>query len=79
MNVPADALLDLAMVSGAPTSYRAEGVVRWASEKVRELKRQTDPELRAAAARVLRYLTDAADTDHKGAVEQLTKALKGTT
>lgn len=35
MNVSADALIELATVSGCPTTHRAEGVVRWAAEKLK--------------------------------------------
>jgi hypothetical protein len=34
MNVPADAMIELARASGAPVDYRAEGVVRWAASRL---------------------------------------------
>lgn len=82
MNVPADALLELAFMSGAPTTLRAEGVVRWATEMVRSLERRPGyvehERLRVAAEETLQYLTDPKNTDHKAAVERLRAALKGT-
>lgn len=81
MNVPADVLYELAIVSGAPTSYRPEGVCRWATDKLRDRPKPYEQvqELREAAEYALRYLTDPAVDDHNGAVERLRKALKETT
>ena len=35
MNVSADVLWELAQASGAPTDFRAEGVVRYATERLK--------------------------------------------
>jgi hypothetical protein len=81
VNVPADALYELATVSGAPTTYRAEGVVRWAADKLRDKPKPYEhvQQLREAAEYALRYLTDPKVDDHNGAVERLRQALGGTT
>lgn len=78
MNVPADVLFDLATAAGAPKTLRAEGVVRHAADRLRELKKRPDPEqLRLAAERALRALTDPNDHQYHEAVAMLAAALKG--
>jgi hypothetical protein len=79
VNVPADAVLELAISAGAPQSLRAEGVCRWAAKRLREKPKPYERELqlRDAAEYALRYLTDPAVDDHNGAVAKLQAALKG--
>lgn len=77
MNVPPDALHELAVLSGCPLSHTGEGVVRFAAEKLRDLRQHPEQQrLFAAAKRALRALTDPNDNDYHEAVEMLRTALK---
>lgn len=42
MTITGEAMIKLAHASGAPQDARAEGVVRWATDKIREIKSQLD-------------------------------------
>lgn len=44
MNVSADLLMALARAAGAPIDSKADGVVRWATEKLRELTAPAEKE-----------------------------------
>lgn len=39
MNITGEAMINLAIASGAPKDSRAEGVVRWATDQIKALKK----------------------------------------